>query len=219
MVLASDDVWIVDGVAVKRHGGPAGVARATLAAAAMRAARDAGLPVPAVTSVERGVLRSDVVVDAVGGIVALHEHPAAVLRSIGATARRLHDRPPPAQVPVACPDGVWVHGDLCPINVMVHVGDAVEVVAVLDWEDTRVDDPLVDLVWTEWLLRTFHGSAVPHLPSLYEGYGRPAPPPARRREVMARLLRRQVPREGEGHAATWRMRLDGLRRLDLDDLG
>lgn len=219
MVASRDRVEVADGVVTKHHGGVDGPARAARSAVAMRAARDGGLPVPAVIAQDGAVLRTEAVTGARPGMTVLADEPGVVLAGIGRVARRLHDRPAPVGVPGAEHGGephlgglVWVHGDLCPVNVLVADGD---VVAVVDWEDTRLDEPLVDLVWTEWLVRTHHPDAVATLPALYAGYGRSAPAAPTRRAVMRRLLAARSRVEGPSRAPLWRRHRDQLAALDL----
>lgn len=211
MVAGIDEVELLEGVATKRHGGADGVTRSATSALALAAAAEAGLPVPVLLGVEGRVLRTAVVTTGVLGVQLLTVRPVDVLTAIGAFAARLHATPPPAGLPVGDPDGVWVHGDLCPVNVVVDEG---LVTAALDWEDARVDDPLVDLVWTEWLVRTHHPAAVGHLGALYDAHGTRPPPAARRRAAMRAVLERR--RAVEQDAAGWRRHLAALPTLDLD---
>lgn len=207
----ADEVTVVGDVVVKRHGGPDGSRRALVAATAMRAARVAGVPVPAVLGLDDRELRTARVTGARPGFEVLGDDPVAVLVGIGRVARRLHALPRPDGLPVVDPCGVWVHGDLCPVNVFVE-GD--EVVALVDWEHARVDDPLVDLVWTEWLLRTHHEAVAGDVDVLYAAYGIARPDADRRRAVMRRLLDRRIADEPD--EPSWRHRLAALDDLDIE---
>lgn len=204
-----------DGTVAKRHGGRDGRQRAAAAAAAMRHGASFGLPVPGVRAGTGDELVTEGLDGVVDGATLLASDPDAVLRTIGAFARRLHDLPaPPGLVADGHGDVVWVHGDLCPVNVLFdHTGD---LVGVIDWEDTRLDDPLVDLAWTEWLVRTWHPETVPSLLGLYGAYGRAVPTAVDRRRAMAACLVRHGSREGTPQGrGDWDRRLAELDTLDL----
>lgn len=51
---------------------------------------------------------------------------------------------------------VVAHGDLVPVNLLV---DGAAVTAVLDWEFTRLADPLFDAAWWGWIVRFHHPDA------------------------------------------------------------
>lgn len=221
----NDVVPAPGGVLVKRHGGPDGVARAAVAAVALRQAADSGLPVPAVRAVAGRELRMEAVQGGVSGAAALATWPAEVLAAIGTFARDLHAVAPPDGV--RRPDGVgdragdgavWVHGDLCPVNVLFDADGALA--AVVDWEDSHVGEPLVDLAWTEWLVHTWHPRAVPQLPELYAAYDAGTPPADDRRRAMAACLVRHRAREATSSGrAVWDQHLADLEALDLAGLG
>lgn len=212
------------GTVTKHHAGPGGAVRAATAAAALRHARDHDLPVPQVRSVDGATLTMSDVGGAgsdpggtASGAMLLGRSPVVVLRAVGSFARRLHDLPPPPALRSALdapapPPVAWVHGDLCPVNVLF--GRDLRLVAVVDWEDSHVGDPLLDLVWTEWLVRAWHVGAVPHLAALYEAYSGPVPPAAARRRAMAACLVQQEARTTDpAMQAAWQE-----RRAELDDL-
>jgi aminoglycoside phosphotransferase len=197
-------------VVTKRHGGRDGPVRAVRAAAAMRAAAAAGLPVPRVLAVDGRLLLAE---RSAGrpAVADLAAEPARVLSAIGRVAAALRAAVPPPDLEVVRPGGVWVHGDLCPVNLLL---DGPHLAAVVDWEDSRVDDPLVDLVWTEWLVRTHHRGAVPRLPALYAAAGG-TPPAERRRAAMARVLEHRRAREGAAASTSWDEHLATLPTMDL----
>lgn len=208
-----------DGTVVKHHGGPSGAQRTATAAAALRAAAGHDLPVPRVVGTDGDSLTMADVDGTATGATVLGRAPTVVLREVGTFAARLHALPPPQELTAGPdvdpgPDAVWVHGDLCPVNLLFDEDDAL--VAVVDWEDSHVGDPLVDLVWTEWLVRAWHDAAVPQLAILYEAYGGPVPAAADRRRSMAACLVRQGARTTDPVAqAAWDRRIVGLGDLDL----
>lgn len=70
-------------------------------------------------------------------------------------------------------EDVLVHGDFGPQNIVID--PAGHVVALVDWEWTHVGNPIKDLAWAEWIVRTHHRDLTDHLDSLFDGYGdRPA---------------------------------------------
>ena len=168
---------------------------------------------PDVIEVDGAVLRTRTVTDAVSGATLLATSPATVLHAIGSIARRLHalDPPPGFDQPHDGP-AAWVHGDLCPVNLLFGADHVLR--AVLDWEDSHVGDPLVDLVWTEWLVRTWHPTAVEALPVLYAAYGRTTPQTTARRTAMQRCLTRH--RDREDQTTDWDVHLAALGALDLE---
>jgi len=105
-------------------------------------------------------------------------HAAGVLRSCG---RLLPSLP-------------MVHGDYGPQN-MLFDPDTLEVTGVLDWEWAHHGDPIEDLAWAEWIIRTHHPDQVSALDALFEGYGH-RPPLARRRAVALAKCRQMRDRPG-----------------------
>ena len=196
----------------KVHGGAEGAARAATAAAALEHARGHGLQVPTVVSLDGAVLETGAIDAAVTGAELLGTSPATVLHAIGSIARRLHALEPPPAFTVP-PTGlrVWVHGDLCPVNLLFGADHVLR--AVVDWEDSHVGDPMVDLAWTEWLVRTWHPGAVEALPVLYAAYARRTPAAADRRRAMHACLTRHAARSDA--VMGWATHLRALDELDL----
>jgi hypothetical protein len=143
----------------------------------------------------------------------LEEQPEKVLYAVGQLARRL------ATVEVsmvaaldATPTGtVLVHGDFGPQNVLLDP-NTVEPTALLDWEFAHIGDPVEDVAWAEWIVRTHHPHLVPTLPALFDGYG--AEPPWRvRQESMLEKCRwllgfaRRWPDPSKAGVNLWQERL------------
>ena len=77
----------------------------------------------------------------------------------------------------ATPTGtVLVHGDFGPQNLLLDPS-TVEPTALLDWEFAHIGDPVEDVAWAEWIVRTHHPDLVPALPALFDGYGAEPPWP------------------------------------------
>jgi aminoglycoside phosphotransferase (APT) family kinase protein len=49
--------------------------------------------------------------------------------------------------------GVLAHGDFVPVNVLVR---DLAIVALLDWEDARIADPVLDVAWWLWVVHHHH---------------------------------------------------------------
>ena len=100
-------------------------------------------------------------------------HAGPVLHACGAMARRLADA------------GVH-HGDFGPNNVLLDPA-TFTVTAVLDWEwaEPRAD-PVDDLGWCEWIVRTHHPGAAAALGELFAGYGSCPPWPQRHAAMLAK---------------------------------
>jgi aminoglycoside phosphotransferase (APT) family kinase protein len=62
---------------------------------------------------------------------------------------------------------VRVHGDFGPNNILIGPDGAIA--AVIDWEWSRLGDPITDAAWLEWALRMHYPSSDPA--AFYEGYG------------------------------------------------
>lgn len=172
----------------KRYLGPDAARRQGSEVAAL-CALAGHLSVPALVERGQGWIRT-ALMPGVHGQELLATAPRAVLATIGRTARQLHEITPAALPGWAHPHdgGVLVHGDFGPQNVLLDA-DTAEVTAVLDWELAHLGDPVEDLAWAEWIVRTHHRDAVRHLPALFEGYGQ-RPPWERRRAVAAQVGRR-----------------------------
>lgn len=209
---ARNEVTVTGERVRKVHGGASGPRRAATAAAALAHAARHGLPVPELLGHDRAWTTTVQVTDTVSGASLLATSPATVLHAVGSIARRLHALAPPAEWPRPA-DGpaAWVHGDLCPANLLFGPDHVLR--AVVDWEDSHVGDPVVDLAWTEWLVRTWHPDAVPALPVLYAPYARTTPSAAARRAAMRACLARHRARELQ--ATDWAAHLAALDGLDL----
>jgi aminoglycoside phosphotransferase (APT) family kinase protein len=173
---------------VKGYLGPDAVGRCGREAEALRflAGR---LPVPALLDVQESQLWLGFVAG-VPGQEALERHPAAVLLEIGRTARALHSIDPsglhlPGDPGPLDSGTVLVHGDFGPQNLVFDVPTGT-VAAVVDWEFAQLGEPVTDLAWSEWIVRTHHPRLAAELPHLYDGYGDQPPWPERRAAMLAK---------------------------------
>lgn len=210
-----NDVTRTGGVVTKVHGGADGAERAARAAAALGQAHAFGLPVPEVVDLDGPRLTMVELPAVTDGATLLGRAPAVVLRALGEFARELHHLPPPMDWPLpGTPPAMFVHGDLCPVNLLFDADE--QLVGVVDWEDSHMGDQLEDLAWTEWLVRTWHPGAIGALPELYAAHGASALDEDRRRGAMAVCLRRHGGRTTDrDERATWDRRLAALPELDL----
>jgi tRNA A-37 threonylcarbamoyl transferase component Bud32 len=104
----------------------------------------------------------------VPGQELLERKPRAVLDQVGRAARRLHEMSLDFHG-LPGEGGVLVHGDFGPQNMLF--APSCQVTAVVDWEFAHRGDPVEDLAWAEWIVRTHHPHLADALEALFEGYG------------------------------------------------
>jgi tRNA A-37 threonylcarbamoyl transferase component Bud32 len=141
------------------------------------------LPVPPVLEIGADTLTTAFVPGEHGQDLIAAGHADAVLRSCGAMLPTLP----------------LVHGDYGPQN-MLFDPDTFAVTAILDWEWAHPGDPIEDLAWAEWIVRTHHADQLDALDALFQGYGQ-RPPFARRRDVA--LARCREMRDRPGSNPVW----------------
>jgi len=173
-------------VVVKRYVGPDRRTRRDTEVRALSALAGR-LPVPRILDVGEDTLTTAMLPGTHGQELIARGHAAAVLRSCG---RLLPSVPP-------------VHGDYGPQNMLFDPG-TFEVTAVLDWEWAHPGDPIEDLAWAEWIVRTHHPDRVGALDALFEGYGHRPPLAERRAAALARC--RQL-RDRPGSDPVWAQRV------------
>jgi tRNA A-37 threonylcarbamoyl transferase component Bud32 len=136
------------------------------------------LPVPQLIGVAGDTVTMSFVAGVQGQELIEAGHAREVLRACGELLHRI----PPA------------HGDYGPQNMLFDPA-TFAVAAVLDWEWAHDGEPIEDLAWCEWIVRTHHPSAVDALPELFAGYGA-RPPFARRRAAALAKCRQMAARPG-----------------------
>jgi Ser/Thr protein kinase RdoA (MazF antagonist) len=140
-----------------------------------------------------------------------------VLRLCGQLARQVHAVDPALLPELGTPgEGeTLVHGDFGPQNLLIDT-DRWQPAALLDWELVRFDDPVQDLAWPEWIIRTHHPHLVSHLDALFDGYGtRPEWP--RRQAAMLRTCHWAmdfVRRWDSGEEGAERMWIERIRHTE-----
>ena len=174
------------------------------------------LPVPPLLEQEAGQVVLGLL-PGVPGQERLEIRPEEVLYAVGQMARRVQRLDPGliAALAQTGPRTVLVHGDFGPQNMLFDAGTG-EVLAVLDWEMVHRGDPVEDLAWAEWIVRTHHVDRVSALPSLFDGFGERPAWSARQAAMltacqrMLELARRWPGTDGRG-VVLWQQRLATTR--------
>jgi aminoglycoside phosphotransferase (APT) family kinase protein len=110
-----------------------------------------------------------------------------VLLALGRFLRRLHELDAAGVARALSGAGaVIVHGDFGHHNVLMSL-DGAELVAVLDWEEARLGDPITDLAWCEFQFRNRFERQAWAIPKLFEGYGSTPDSEQRAESLRARL--------------------------------
>jgi aminoglycoside phosphotransferase len=150
------------------------------------------LPVPPVIAARESTLTLGFVAGAHGQDLIDQGHAATVLQSCGRLLRRLHDLAPgPLALGEHAASQVLVHGDFGPNNVLLHP-ESFAVTALLDWEFAHLGDPIEDLAWCEWIVRTHHPHHTDALADFFDAYGGHVPDwPQRQAAMVTRCLELQ----------------------------
>lgn len=202
-----NDTVHAGGAVVKRFTGPDAAARASTEVRALRAVL-ATVPVPALESVSDDEITCAYVPGAHGQDLIGPDTAARLLAECGRVLAAIHTVPLERLRLDAPAAGVLVHGDFGPQNLLFHP-KTLAVAAVLDWEWAHVGQPVEDLAWCEWIVRSHHADCVDALPHLYHGYGAAMPPWPRRQAAMlgkCRAMRRFGARRQDGSATLWQQR-------------
>ncbi len=170
-------------VVTKSYAGPRAASRAQTERRALTSLVDL-LPLPAVVGFDADSLMTEFVTGRHGQDLIDDGLAAEVLPACGRFLQRLHAIDPRA-VFADTADGVIVHGDFGPNNVL-FARDQVRITAVVDWEFCHPGDPVEDLAWCEWIVRTHHPAAAANLPGFFEAYGWTPSWPERRAAMLHR---------------------------------
>jgi len=159
-----------DGLVVRKtYAGPEAEQRLGRELAALTRLRDR-VPLPPVRAVRGRTLELGFVAGEHGEDLIDAGHATEVLRACGAVLREIHGADQDAR------GRVLVHGDYGPNNLLLEEKDgALRVTAVLDWEFAHLGDPVEDLAWCEWLVRTHHPEHAGVLGAFFAAYGGPVP--------------------------------------------
>jgi aminoglycoside phosphotransferase len=166
------------------------------------------MPVPEVVARDRD--RPSLTMREVGGRhgQALIEAGGAteVLRLAGRVLRKLQRVPVTAIPELPGAGGVVVHGDFGPQNLLIDDG---RISALVDWEFAHLGDPIEDLAWAEWIVRTHHPRAVDHLDELHREADLEVEWPVRHAAMLerCRTLLAHCERHRPDAAELWRQRL------------
>lgn len=143
---------------VKRYAGPDAATRAAREHAAL-AALPGRVPVPPVLDHTETTITLGFVAGMHGQDLIVEGQAERVLRTCGAMLRDIHKAD-------------FRHGDFGPQNLLFDP-ITIAVTAVLDWEFAvrPLDDPVPDLAWCEWIVRTHHPDSRGALSEFYAAYG------------------------------------------------
>jgi len=132
------------------------------------------------TELVAGIHAADII-DA-SSINQVHQRCGELLANLHALPVELFPRQPNS------PDDVIVHGDFNTKNILVSESSHA-IVALLDWEQVHLGNPLEDLCWYEWVLRRNHSgnSASDPLKHFYMGYSTHPSWPDRHQGILDRL--------------------------------
>ncbi|HVD82411.1 MAG TPA: phosphotransferase [Propionibacteriaceae bacterium] len=111
-----------------------------------------------------------------------------------------------------------LHGDFGPQNMLFDEG-TLHMQALVDWEFTHAGDPVEDLAWAEWIVRTHHPHLAKALDALFAGYGH-RPTWQRRQNAMLDkcrwaldVVRRWSATINATSVAMWEQRLEATARF------
>lgn len=197
---------LAGGLMTKRYLGPDAGLRAATEARALRAAHPT-VPVPKVVNVTEDSVSYEFVPGRIGAEALDADRAARVLAACGRVLAAVHAVPVTSIQAEAAP-GVFTHGDFGPHNLVFDTATDT-VAAVLDWEWAHIGQPVEDLAWCEWIVRTHHPDCADALPHLFHGYGIDAPPWSRRQAAMlakCRAMQQFAARRHNGTATEWRRR-------------
>lgn len=176
------------GVVTKVYDGPDSDERQRREASALRELHGK-LPVPELLASSSGRLETGFVEGAHGQDLIDAGQATAVLMECGRWLRHMQTLDSVDVVPDG--DGqVLVHGDFGPNNVLLNP-ETLQIVAVVDWEWTHAGDPIEDLAWCEWIVRTHHPDHVDAIEAFFAAYGN-RPTWAERQAAMVRKIREMI---------------------------
>jgi aminoglycoside phosphotransferase (APT) family kinase protein len=158
---------------VKRYAGPDAATRAAREYAAL-VALPGRVPVPPVLGHTATTITLGFVAGIHGQDLIMASQAEPVLRTCGAVLHDIHRAD-------------FSHGDFGPQNLLLGP-DTFAATAVLDWEFAAhpLTDPVTDLAWCEWIVRTHHPDGRGALPAFFTAY---ATTPSWKRRHTAMLAR------------------------------
>jgi aminoglycoside phosphotransferase (APT) family kinase protein len=110
-----------------------------------------------------------------------------------------------------------LHGDFGPQNMLFDEGTT-QMAALVDWEFTHAGDPVEDLAWAEWIVRTHQPHLAKAVDLLFDGYGH-RPTWQRRQNAMLDKCRwaldfvRRWPEINATSVEMWEQRLEATARF------
>jgi len=137
-------------------------------------------------------------------------HGDEVMALVGQTLRLVQAIPLTAVPHLDGRGSVLVHGDFGPQNMLFDLDADLPVVGLVDWEFAHRGDPVEDVAWAEWIVRTHHGAHVDAAEHLLREAPVAAPWPERHAAMLRRCAELVAQAAGRGSAAgveLWRRRL------------
>jgi tRNA A-37 threonylcarbamoyl transferase component Bud32 len=197
------------GRVIKRYAGPDALLRGEAEVTALKVLAGR-FPVPALIGQDDSQLALSFV-PGVPGQEILEQRPDEVLFAVGRTGRALHGLDVSAAYEIGG-GTVLVHGDFGPQN-MVFDATTLQPAAVVDWEFAHPGDPVEDMAWAEWIVRTHHPQLVDSLGTMFEGYGSRQPWRQRHAAMLEKCrwaldFVRRWPAAEAASVAMWQRRLD-----------
>lgn len=145
------------------------------------------LPIPEVLGSDVEKLRTRLVHGTHGKDMIAGGLATPVLSACGGILKLLHAVDPRRVFgDDAAATSVVVHGDFGPNNILLD-RTTMQVVAVVDWEWSHAGDPVEDLGWCEWIIRTFHSDCVDSMAAFFGTYGSKPPWTDRHAAMMTKL--------------------------------
>ncbi|MFD0556210.1 phosphotransferase family protein [Stackebrandtia endophytica] len=166
------------------------------------------VPVPYVRSVDGTTVVCQPVFGRDGAKVLTAETAATVLTACGRLLAKIHRVDASVALEGSGRTGVLVHGDFGPHRVR-FAARALTISGVVGWEHAHVGNPVEDLAWCEWSLRSRHPDCFDALPHLYHGYGIEVPPWRPRQAAMlakCRYMAKSAAQRKDGTASLWQRR-------------
>lgn len=169
------------------------------------------VPVPRLIEHDRARIVTRLV-EGTAGLDLLLQLPDEVLFEVGRAARTLHRVDLSRAYGTQHDRSVLVHGDFGPHN-MIFDARRLQATAIVDWEHAHVGDPVEDLAWAEWVVRTQHPDLARSVDRLFDGYGRRPGWPQRHALMVSRCRAVQDfflrwPGADPGEADTWQRRVE-----------
>lgn len=208
----TNETALDDSIVIKRYVGLGASGRQRTEKSCLEMLGDV-LPVPALVHSESSEIRMIKLAGVHGKELIETKNASSVMSAMGAMLDRVHST---KRMSLDIPgDGTTlIHGDYGPQNILfTPSGNAV--VGLLDWEWAHYGQPIEDLAWVEWAVRTHHPKQVELLSAFYISYGL-RPDWSDRQDCMisrcSELKRLDPADRGGGHrVSVWDARIERVK--------